>query len=455
MAMIAESMPKLKGLLRTIKLSDACRSLVMRMMITFITHSGRMSCSQAAGALATEPRHVAQLTRFLARPRWKSLKITPTFRDHLLKQEAASKGRFLLLIDATSVTQQGKHTQNTFSTANRKRRPKKGRRYGKHKHARKNGHSFTFALLITPSGKRIPWQCPHYTKEYCQTHNLEQRTTAELAAALIEQLPLPPGADVVVLADTAYDAEIVQTACAKRGYTWIVPCNPERVFAGPPGKRPQVRSLLKDWSKFKLQTVRFVPNAGRYAVYRRLSRSRSGSKTKARTFYVHQEKRQVQSVGNVLLVFSTTEPQLATATPDQVKILMTNDLRMRPAELVELYTLRWQIELFFKELKSTLGVDQYRFREFAAVEGWMELAVLTMLYLEWSRADQLARSNLTKQETAWWTRQRAHGLCQALRLASQHGDLQFIAERLQTDGGTRKLKRLITQAIPSEYRSKP
>ena len=68
MAMVAESMPKLKGLLRKLKLSDACRSLVLRMMITFILHSGRMSCSQAAGALATEPRHVAQLTRFLARP---------------------------------------------------------------------------------------------------------------------------------------------------------------------------------------------------------------------------------------------------------------------------------------------------------------------------------------------------------------------------------------------------
>jgi IS4 transposase len=38
-----------------------------------------------------------------------------------------------------------------------------------------------------------------------------------------------------------------------------------------------------------------------------------------------------------------------------------------------LYSLRWQIELFFKELKSTLGFHQYQFQTFAAVEGWMEL----------------------------------------------------------------------------------
>ena len=50
---------------------------------------------------------------------------------------------------------------------------------------------------------------------------------------------------------------------------------------------------------------------------------------------------------------------------------------------MELYTLRWQIELFFKELKSTLGFHQYKFKTFEAVEGWGELTVTTVLYLEW------------------------------------------------------------------------
>lgn len=452
MAMVADSIPKLKGFLRTFQLSDACRGLITRMMMTFILHFGRMSCSQAAGALPLQARNKAQLTRFLRRPRWRSIGMARQAADDLLKREANSKGRFMLIFDATSSTQQGTKTQNTFSTANRKRRPKKGRRYGKNKHARKSGHSFTFALLITPNGTRIPWQCPHYTKEYCQTHDVQPRTTAELVADLIAQIPLPPGADVVVLADTAYDAKVVQAACAARGYTWIVPCNPERRLAGPKGQRPTVRSLLQDWSKWVLKTVRFAPHQGKYAVYRRLSSSRSGPKTKARTFHVHSEKREVQSVGLVQLVFSTTEPKLLKATPDDVKILMTNDLRLRPAELVELYTLRWQIELFFKELKSTLGMDQYRFREFAAVEGWIELSVLTMIYLESYRLDQLNQKNWSEAERNWWQRQRAHGLCQAIRLRSQQADLAYIAERLKTDGGTRKLKRLVEQSIPSEYR---
>ena len=62
---------------------------------------------------------------------------------------------------------------------------------------------------------------------------------------------------------------------------------------------------------------------------------------------------------------------------------MTNDHRLSVQDVVELYSLRWQIKLFFKELKSTLGFHQYQFQKFESVEGWSELAVTTFMYLEW------------------------------------------------------------------------
>jgi hypothetical protein len=95
-------------------------------------------------------------------------------------------------------------------------------------------------LLLTPSGLRIPFQIPHYTTEYCEQQQLVHRTTAEAAAEMIRQLPLPPEAQVTVLGDTAYDAQVVQQACGERGYIWIVPANPERVYAGAAGRRPLV-----------------------------------------------------------------------------------------------------------------------------------------------------------------------------------------------------------------------
>jgi hypothetical protein len=187
-------------------------------------------------------------------------------------------------------------------------------------------------------------------------------------------------------------------------------------------------------------------------VYRRLSPHRIGPKAKPRAYYAHQERRRVHSVGEVRLVFSTMEKELKTATPDDVKILMTNDPRLSVREVIELYSLRWQIELFFKELKSTLGFHQYQFRSSArwkAGWNWHDGVSVPGEY----RLHQMSRRDLSDEEKRWWQHQRTYGLCQAVRSASEQNELQYIADCLETPGGTRKLKRLIRNSFPKEYRA--
>jgi hypothetical protein len=222
----------------------------------------------------------------------------------------------------------------------------------------KKCHSFTFGLLITPSGIRIPYQIPHLTKEYCAEHGYAHLTTAEAAAEMIQLLPLPEGAEVTVLGDTAYDAEVIQMACELRGYIWIVPANPERVYEGPKGHRPKLRSRLKDWNCLPLKLYRLRASTGQYAPYRRLSKWRLGPKQKPREYHAYQEKAEVRSVGYVQLVFSTMKPNLETATPDDVKILMTNAIHMSVAEVIELYSLRWQIEVYQPDYASSASLYQ-------------------------------------------------------------------------------------------------
>jgi hypothetical protein len=137
----------------------------------------------------------------------------------------------------------------------------------------------------------------------------------------------------MVLADTAYDASVMRAACAERGFLWIVPCNPERVQESPK-PRPKVRSLLENLSSVELTPIRFVPAKGDFAVYRRVSSSRSGPKSQPRTFYAHEETRVLRSIGSVRIVFSTTKPKLETPTPDDVKILLTNDTSSRLSDIV-------------------------------------------------------------------------------------------------------------------------
>lgn len=451
MIIVAETAESLKRFLSNCGLKELAFKMVMRVVLAFIMHRGRMSCSAASGAIASEPIHRGELTRFMARPRWQKHDFNAPLVRLLLAKES-KRGRFILIVDATMVSQAGQKTENTYSTGNRQRRSiKKGCRYNKKKVVRKKVHNFTFGLLITPSGIRIPMQIPHYTKEYCQERGLEHRTTAQSAAEMIRTLPLPDNADVIVIGDTAYDAQVVREACEEKGYTWIVPANPERVYEGSTGTRQKVRSRLTDWKSLSLKTIRLRASTGKYAKYRRLSKCRVGPKMKPRVYYAYQENRDVRSVGNVQLVFSTMKPKLQKATPDDVKILMTNALDLSVSEVLELYSIRWQIELFFKELKSTLGFSQYSFRCFDAVKAWVEMSITTVLFLEHERIGHMQNPRLSKDQRRWWESQRLHGLCHAFRQQCSGAELKYLSNRLKTSGGIAKLKRLLASALPKEY----
>ena len=113
---------------------------------------------------------------------------------------------------------------------------------------------------------------------------------------------------------------------------------------------------------------------------------------------------------------------------------------------------RWQIELFFKELKSTLGWHQYRLRRFDAVETWVQSGVTTVLYLEWYRARQLRRRDLDAKSKEWWRWQRSYGICRAVRQETEAKELTLLADRLQTPSGRRKVQKRLRAAHPLEYR---
>jgi hypothetical protein len=449
--MMAQSVPELKPFVKRLGLRKRAQGMFIRVVAAFMLHVGRMTASEAAGTIQTDPCHRAQVCRSLGRKFWGKYRPLETLRAVALACETG-KGRWIFLLDQTLHSQQGKKVENTYSTGNHKRRPRHGRRYSKYKYAGKSCHCFVMGLLITPSGMRIPCFKPFYTKDYCKQKNRPFRKQTELAADLIRELPLPEGAEVIVLGDTAFDAETIRDACKDRGYSWITPVNSERVLAGAK-PRPKVSSLVSGFKPSQFHTIRLFAGQGELAVYRRLSRYRMGPKVKPRTYYAYQERREVQSVGMVQLVFSTRKSPRETGKIEVEKILMTGNLRLSTRMIVELYNLRWQIELFFKEMKSTLGMVQYRFRQFERVERWVEMALVTFLYLEWYRAKQLARRGLSEKERKWWEWQRAHGLCQAIRQRAAAADLKYLAERLETPGGAQRLRRELKNAFPAEYRT--
>lgn len=460
--MIADALPSIKSFFKIAQFSEHAQGFVVRMMIAFVCHTGRMSASQAAASLRTDPRHRAQVSRFLtgcglANGGPESQRLTAA----LIQLESRKTGRWLFIVDKTCVSRQGDKTPNTFSTGNRKRRPQKGRRHNKKKTAPKRCHGFVMGLLITPSGIRIPFHHCYYTEDYLKQKKRGQKkqgpkkkhqTEADLAAELIRHLPVPDGVEVVVLGDTAYEAAQVRAACDERHFTWITPANPERVLAGE-SPRPKLSSRISDLKARQFSPIRLTPTKGDYVAQRRVSACRIGPKAKTRTFHAKKERHDVHNIGTVQVVFSTKEKPTdgKRIERDKTKILLTNNLTLSLQEIVELYDLRWQIELFFKELKSTLGFHHYSFKQFEGVEAWAECCLITFLYLEWSRAKQLSRRGLSKKAKEWWSRQRTHGLSQAIAQKAEEYELNKMADWSRTRTGLKKLKHLVRAARPAEY----
>jgi hypothetical protein len=97
MVIVAETAGSLKRFLANCDLNELALKMVMRVVLAFIMHRGRMSCSAASGSIASERIHRGELTRFMARPRWQKHDFNPPLMKMRLAKES-KRGRFLLIV---------------------------------------------------------------------------------------------------------------------------------------------------------------------------------------------------------------------------------------------------------------------------------------------------------------------------------------------------------------------
>jgi hypothetical protein len=135
------------------------------------------------------------------------------------------------------------------------------------------------------------------------------------------------------------------------------------------------------------------------------------------------------------------------------KVLISNATEASVPEVLSWYGLRWQIELFFKEMKSDLEMCQYKFKRFEQVVGWVEVCVLSFAYLEWQRALKLAQADLSPHEREQWQDARTHGMKEMLRLELEREELRQMYEWTQTGDGIQQLQAYLREALRPQGRS--
>ena len=126
MIIMQDALPGVNRFLKGTELSATATRHVVGFLVAFVMHIGRMSAVQAAAAIRIQPRHRAQVMRFLAKQyAWsKDWCLLNHVTDLVLAHEARQTGRWLLVLDQTYCTHQGEKTENTFDHG---QRPKSGK----------------------------------------------------------------------------------------------------------------------------------------------------------------------------------------------------------------------------------------------------------------------------------------------------------------------------------------
>jgi hypothetical protein len=432
------SLPRFKAFLGGFAGAASELRCCLLLLCSFLLPTMRRSVTSAARSVLSDIREASWLLRWLGGSKAPAALLCAAQSQLRAAADDAAGRLHVLAIDSTCHSQQGQRTCNTFSTGNNKKRPTKSDRKQKKVH-RKSSHCFVFALLLTPNGLRIPYYLPFYTKEYCDTFGRQHRTQADLAAQLIDTIPVAKNSPVVVVGDTAFEAQQIRSACRRRDWQWVVPLNPERRLAGAK-PRPQVRSLYGQLNTTDFCHVSFRLDQGELSALARVSPSRSQAKKHVRTYWVHHRIAAVHNVGEVALLFSTqTEPTTVGGVKVQ-KVLISNAITASPAELLRWYSLRWQVELFFKECKSELGLCQYKLATgpFARVLGWVNLSVVAFCYLEWYRYQK--QQEALGKDKPFWQRLRCAGLKEKVRQEVQRADIEALLRHAAADDAQQHLR---------------
>jgi hypothetical protein len=436
----SSSLPDFKSLLG--RKASACADFTccLLLVVGFLLPAAKRSVKAAARAIRDDCRDGGHLLHFLLGSNSPACLLAAAQHRLLADARERSDRLHLLLLDSTQHTQHGANAENAFSRGNSKPREKQSSRKQKKTH-KKSCHTFVFALLLCPCGLRVPYWLPFYTKEYCIVRDWKHQTQADLAAQLITNLPLAESVPVVVVGDTAFEAKQIRRACDKRHYRWIVPVNPERRLAGAK-PRPKVLSLVEHLKAQDFQRTSFRLDQGELAAMARVSSSRSRSSKHQRVYWAHKRIAAVHSVGEVVLLFSNQKQPTTTAKGVSVqKVLMSNAREASVGQLLRWYGLRWQIEQVFKEMKSVLGMCQYKTRPFERVVGWVNLCVLSFCYLEWYRWRKLQQAGAKERE--YWLRARSHDLRTQLRRQVEKADVEELLRLANLRRGKKRLNDLL------------
>ena len=406
--------------------------VVPRMIVSILMSWGRPNYSVMAGRVLSESRNKSSLSRFFCTNRFNPDQfLMEALRKIVSAHSEEEGGVWFLVLDGTA-TRRGGFTK--IGNAIKYREKTKEVRGG---YPSTKAHMFLMGILLGPGGVRFPLPAlPYYTKEYCRKNRMIFKTQVELAAQMIAEAPVPSNArKVVVLGDEYYEGETVHRTCEAMGYTYIMPTDSRRCLADKHGHRTTVtlHGRGRHLSRGLFKRIVLVEGQESTAAYRRLSEPERKNKRVYRAF---TEDLDVAGLGAVRVAYSWKNKNRKSGRSggETYKVLVCNDTKLSVGEIVEYYELRWQIELFFREMKSVIGFNKFRGNSFKAYARFVGMVLLSFLFLEWMRMKNI-RETRSRKLKAFIARERAKGMIDRLQEEIDIESIDYFLECTKDEEG--------------------
>lgn len=327
---------------------------------------------------------------------------------------------WVLIIDGTSTKRGGFTKIENALQYRKKNKSSKGKST--------KAHTFLMGLLLTPLGFRIPFtRYTYYTKAYCRKHKMKYKKQTELAILMIEELRsyLPDTIRPVVVADSYFDSKEIFSFCRENNVVFITRADKARCYMHGQNsrklyKRGKYGKCKKDFKTFitKIGEEKWTAKHSRYSSY--------GMKKKRKHVYrVTGETLNVSGLGDTRVVFSWKKKN--NTNKESFIVLLCSDTTLPLRKIIELYSLRWQIEIYFRELKSNLGLADFTGRDFKAYERFVDLCLMSYLFLEWYRFKKLKQKNSVREKNLLEAA-RTNGLQKMLRKEATKESIKYLKE---------------------------
>ena len=227
--------------------------------------------------------------------------------------------------------------------------------------------------------------CGEYTLiNDLQRYNKKKQSKIDAVMEIAESMPVPPN-KAYALFDSWYNCPKIINAYAKQGYHCIGGLKTNRIIY-PQGIRIGISNFVDKYvhkSDVHLVTV----NNSEYWIYR--------------------YEGPLNDIENAVVIL--TWPKGSFKKPKSLKAFLSTDVSLNTVTILEYYSKRWPIEIFFRQEKLNLGLDKYQIRSIKGIERIWTLQSLVHLFctigldkpMKFGEGLLKARKQSKKEYVAW------------------------------------------------------